>query len=88
MGGMDLNEVESNLLASLNGGDVGVFNPLNILLGHSDGLRVIIAEGDVTWAVNYPIEQVNKDLVTKWWIATDHRWANHHLPQVQDVWTF
>lgn len=66
MGGMDLNEVESNLLASLNGGDVSVFNPLNILLGHGNGLRVIIAEGDVTGAVNYPIERVGKDPVTKW----------------------
>lgn len=66
MGGMDLYEVESNLLASLNGGDVSVFNPLNILLGHSDGLRVIIAEGDVTGAVNYTIKRVDKDPVAKW----------------------
>ena len=66
MGRMNLNEVESDLLASLDGGDVSVFNPLNILLGHRDGLRVIIVERDVAGAVDCPIERVNEDLIAKW----------------------
>jgi len=86
MGCMNLNEVGSDFLASLNGGDVSIFNPLNILLGHRDGLRVIIAERDVTGAVNYSIECVNEDLITKWQAITDHCWANHQLPQAQDTW--
>ena len=86
MGRMNLNEVGSDFLASLNCGDVSTFNPLNIFLSHRDGLRVFIAERDVTGAVNYSTEWVNEDLITKWQVITDHCWANRHLPRGQDAW--
>ena len=70
MGRMNLNEVESDLLASLDGGDVSIFNPLDVILGHHDGLRVTIAERNVTGAVNYSIERVNEGLIAKWHVIT------------------
>lgn len=65
MGRMDLDEVESDLLASFDGGDESILNPLNVVLGHRDGLRVIIPVGDVARTINYPIEWVNKVSTTK-----------------------
>ena len=59
MGRMNLNEVESDPLAPFDCGNESVFNPLNVVLGHWNGLRVIIVEGNVTGTVNYSIERVN-----------------------------
>ena len=86
MGRMNLNEVESDLLTSLDGGDVSIFNPLDVILGHHNGLRVTIAERNVTGAVNYSIERVNEGLVAKLYVITHHCWANRPLPQAQGTW--
>ena len=86
MGRMNLNEVKSNLLASFDGGDISVFNPLDVVLGHRDGLRIIISEGDVAGTVNYLIEQLSEGLATKWQIITNHCWANRLHPQAQAAW--
>ena len=63
MGGMDLNEVESDLLASFNGCDESIFNASYVVLGHRDGFRVIGGERHVTWTVNYPMSRVSENLV-------------------------
>ena len=63
MGGMNLNEVESDLFASFNGCDESVFNALYVVLGHRDGFRVICSEGYITRTVNYPMSRINKNRI-------------------------
>ena len=61
MSSMDLNQVESYLLASFNRSDVSVLHALDVILGHGDGFRIVFAKGDVTGTVNYSIDRVNED---------------------------
>ena len=65
MGGVDLDEVESDLLASLNGRNKSIFDTLYVVLGHYDGFRVIIGEGYVTWTINYPMNRVSGGLIVE-----------------------
>lgn len=66
MGRVDLDKVESDLLASLDGCDESVFYALYVVLGHRDGFRVIRGEGYVTWTVNYSVSRVDENLIAEW----------------------
>lgn len=62
VGCMNLNKVKPDSLTSFDGGNEGVFNPLKIVFGHWDRLRVLIVKGNVTGAVNYSTEGIGKGL--------------------------
>jgi len=53
MGSMNLDEVESGLLASFDGSNPGALDALNVVLGHRYRLRVVGGEGDVARTINY-----------------------------------
>lgn len=61
MGSLDLNKVESDLLASFDCSDVSVLHALDVILGHGDGFRIVFAKGDITGTVNYSIDRVNEN---------------------------
>jgi len=61
MSGMDLDEVESDLLAPFNGCNESVFDALYVTLGHRDWFRIILGEGYIARTVNYPTRLVNEN---------------------------
>ena len=65
MGGVYLDEVESDLLASFNGCNESIFDALHVVIGHRDGFRVIIGEGYIARTVNYAMSRVNENMVAE-----------------------
>ena len=65
MGGVYLDEVESDLLTSFNGCNERIFDALYVVLGHRDGFRVISGEGYVARTVNCVMSRVNENMVAE-----------------------
>ena len=86
MGGVNLDEVESDLLASFNGCNKGIFDALYVVLGHRDGFRVIIGEGYIARTVNYAMSRVNENMIAERGLITDRCLANRLHPQGIGVW--
>jgi len=57
---MNLDEVESGFLASFDGSNPGIFDALDVVLGHRSGLRVVGGVGNVTRTVHYSLDRVNE----------------------------
>ena len=65
MGGVNLDEVESDLLGSFNGCNESIFDTLYVVLGHRDGFRVIRSEGYVARTVNCLTSRINENMIAK-----------------------
>jgi len=60
MGGLNLDEVESGPFASFNGGDVGIFDTLDVVPGHGPGFCIVRGEGDITRTIDCSFGQVDE----------------------------
>jgi len=86
MGGMNLDEVKSGFLASFDGSNPGIFDTLDVVLGHRSGLRVIGGVGNVARTIHYSLDQVNEAEIEGLRTTTNHCLANRPHLQVPGFW--
>ena len=65
MRGVNLDEVESDLLGSFNGCDESILDALYVVLGHRDGFRVIRGEGYIARTMNCLTGRINENMIAK-----------------------